>query len=177
MNTKKCPNCQSTRYDGLSVYCKDCYKILNKTWKVSKRIYNSSAILRNLVNTSRRRAKERGLDHSINVQDLKDMLVQQDNKCALTGIPLSIEPHPKFKGKRIAPPNRVSVDRIDNKKGYTVSNIQLVCDFANRVRSYLSVEQFIGFCILVSQHYTNNLTLREGIEAPQDKAFQYLLTM
>jgi len=40
----------------------------------------------------------------------------------------------------------LSIDRIDCNVGYTVDNIQLVCNSVNTMRNNLSIKDFITFC-------------------------------
>jgi hypothetical protein len=51
-----------------------------------------------------------------------DRLVKNDFKCEITKIPFSFEP---------SQPNSMSIDRIDNTKGYTKDNVRFVCWWLN----------------------------------------------
>lgn len=59
---------------------------------------------------------------------------EQKGRCVLTGTPFEIE-HIDNGGIH---DDRISLDRIDNDKGYSANNIQLVTQFANRARGTLS---------------------------------------
>jgi hypothetical protein len=43
-------------------------------------------------------------------------------------------------------PTNLSIDRIDNTRGYTADNIQFVCDWANTAKNQLSVDEFVRLC-------------------------------
>lgn len=98
--------------------------------------------LRALVNASaasirvRGRAK-RNLEHSITYEDVAALYDQQEGKCALTGRSMST---------RTKDPDVISLDRIDNDKGYTADNIQLVTGQVNRCKNAYTVEEFIDMC-------------------------------
>ncbi|KQV30722.1 hypothetical protein ASC97_20600 [Rhizobium sp. Root1203] len=56
---------------------------------------------------------------------IRELLVQQDNRCALTGIPLQF--HGQHNDNNLLP----SVDRINSDGHYEVGNLQIVCQFIN----------------------------------------------
>lgn len=49
------------------------------------------------------------------------------------------------------------VDRIDSKKGYTVDNVVSCCKKCNRVKSALTVDEFISYCKRVIEYYRNHM--------------------
>ncbi len=73
---------------------------------------------------ARNRAKRRGLEFTITVDD-----IQIPEKCPVLGIPLTFEPG------RGAHESSPSIDRIDNTKGYTPDNIVIISWRANRLKS------------------------------------------
>jgi hypothetical protein len=61
--------------------------------------------------------------------------------CAYSGIEMTTLP---------AKLTSVSVERIDNKVGYTRENTVLVCNGVNRMKSDMEPEEFFNFCKSVS---------------------------
>ena len=59
----------------------------------------------------------------------------QKGRCALTNVEFSTEENNGHQD------DKVSLDRIDNSKGYSSDNIQLTTQFANRARGTLSVTE------------------------------------
>jgi len=90
-------------------------------------------------------ADQRGLEFLISIEDIWNLYLNQNKKCALTGWNIS------FSG---IGPNKVeqtaSVDRIKNKKGYLKSNIQIVHKDINSIKSNFDNEYFIKVCKDVS---------------------------
>jgi hypothetical protein len=132
--------------DGLQYKCRQCDKEyqqkrrLNKKEDIqkysreyrNKNLQNFKFRLQALLNASRQRAKEKGLEHTLVKEDLKE-LFPVDNKCPVYGFDLEWNSG----GFRETSP---SIDRIDSTKGYTKDNIQIISWKANRIKGYASVE-------------------------------------
>ena len=85
-------------------------------------------------------AKKRKISFSITIEYIGDLLEKQKNKCALTGIPLTL--------KKIARDSTqtASLDRKDNSKGYIEGNLQWVDKRINKLKSDFSQSEFIELC-------------------------------
>lgn len=79
-------------------------------------------------NKAKHRAKVKGMDFNLKVED-----ITIPDVCPLLGIPL-------FTSKKHAKDNSPSLDRIDNNKGYTRGNILVISFKANRIKSTSSLE-------------------------------------
>lgn len=75
-------------------------------------------------------------------QDIKLLYQKQDGKCAISGNMLDTESYWE----------QPSLDRIDNKLGYTKDNIQLVTWKVNHSRGELSIQEFIEMCKKVAEN-------------------------
>jgi hypothetical protein len=83
---------------------------------------------------------KRDMSNFITCNDLRDMIKEQNNKCAITGLPLIKTNQPKF-------PFQHSVDRIKNDTGYRKDNCQIVClaiQFGKHIFSNEEVKQYIA---------------------------------
>jgi hypothetical protein len=87
-----------------------------------------------------RNAINRDIEWDITLDDVADMFELQGGLCALTNVDISFPTH----GHAAQCP--ASIDRLNNKKGYTVNNIQLTLGAVNMMRGSYSVEQFIEVC-------------------------------
>jgi hypothetical protein len=54
-------------------------------------------------------------------------------------------------------PNKASIDRINNRHGYSLKNIRVVCQQVNYSRNDMSVEEFEQMCMDVA----NNIKMRQ----------------
>ena len=99
----------------------------------SKRTVNS------LVSVARGNAKSRGLHFNITEEDVINLLNIQDGKCALSGVPITIECD-------------LSIDRIDSLVGYEITNIQLVHKVINVIKNSLTQKDFIDWCQKVAKY-------------------------
>ena len=92
----------------------------------------------------------RGLQFNITAKDLLNLLVVQKGKCALTGWDLEFTRGGNFGSG--TNPLSCSIDRKDNDIGYVLSNIQLVCWKANKIKNSLSDVEFKELCKAVANH-------------------------
>ena len=90
-----------------------------------------------------RNALDRDFTVEVTKDDLWDLFLQQNRKCALTGIPLTLS----IRGKTTA-----SVDRIDSNQGYVIDNIQWVHKDVNRMKQHFTMGRFLLLCRRVTEH-------------------------
>jgi hypothetical protein len=83
-----------------------------------------------LLSTARARTKKHRWDMEtlINADDLGSLWKQCDGHCAVSGRYFSMEDFDKCLARH---PFAPSLDRIDSRKGYTLSNTRLVCVASN----------------------------------------------
>lgn len=91
-------------------------------------------------------AKRRNIEFNVTKEYLWDIFIQQNKRCALTGVLL------KF--GRIYYPHETtaSLDRIDSSKGYIIGNVQWVYKSINMMKMSMSQEDFINICKLVANN-------------------------
>lgn len=63
---------------------------------------------------------------------LFDLWKAQQGLCAVSGLEMTY---------RFNDPQRISIDRIDSKRGYIRDNVQLVCQFVNLAKSQFTDQQ------------------------------------
>ena len=90
-------------------------------------------------------AISRGYCWEITIEDIATLYEIQKGKCALTGWNIG--------WTSVNWNHSASIDRIDNLKGYTLDNIQLVHKSVNMARGTLSVSEFIDMCNAITNNY------------------------
>jgi len=92
-------------------------------------------------------AKRRGKDFYISIEDIGIIFKKQGGVCALTGLELTFPTNSKDYRNRI---HNFSVDRIDNKLGYYINNIQIVHKLINQSRKDLEIDYYKELCQKIS---------------------------
>ena len=96
------------------------------------------------LNVFYKNAITRGYEWAITPEDVNSVYLQQNKKCALSGLDIG--------WSETNWEHSASIDRIDNAKGYTKDNIQLVHKKINMMRGSLSVKEFVEFCRAVASN-------------------------
>jgi len=123
---RECTNC-GTIFEITSkmTLCKQCnsnrVKSLSPEWKMYQR--------------AKQRCKNNNREFSITVED-----ITIPDVCPVLGIKLNMN-----SGKSGAYRNSPSLDRIDNNKGYTKENIQVISQLANAMKGHATNEELHMF--------------------------------
>lgn len=123
--------------------CKGKWKYINGTMTTESQYQyisgNWDRYFARLCCRSRKRSE-------LTIKELKEILISQDYKCALSGVELTckLEKGIKFK-------TNASIDRIDAGGPYIKQNIQLVCSALNSWRSDTELNEFIWWCKKVTE--------------------------
>lgn len=123
---RECTNC-GVLFEKTSkmTLCKKCnsnrVKSQSPEWKMHQR--------------AKQRCKQTGLEFSISVDD-----IVIPDVCPILGFKLNMN-----SGKSGAYKNSPSLDRINNKKGYTPDNIQVISQLANAMKGAASDKDLLAF--------------------------------
>lgn len=124
-------------------------------------IVNKTMTICNLCNTTRvkskspeykmwARAKSRctttGKDFTITLEDINIPEV-----CPILRVPLVVH-----KGRSGAYKDSPSLDRIDNSRGYTPDNIQVISQLANQMKGAASKEELLKFAQWITESYSED---------------------
>jgi len=96
-----------------------------------------------------RGAKSRKIEFNISIEQLWDLFLRQDRRCALTGQQIALSA-----GRRIGK-STASLDRIDSKIGYTTNNVQWIHKDINIMKLNFSQEYFIKICRAIARESCN----------------------
>ncbi len=121
--------------------------IRSKMWKGYGDISSS------YFSSVRNSAKSRGLELGVTIEQIWELFLKQNRKCALSGIDISFEPNfGKFYRNQTA-----SLDRINSDIGYVLDNIQWVHKDWNISKQDKTDEDFINMCHLISDYQRNKV--------------------
>ena len=101
-----------------------------------------SKILSQRLGDSKRNAAKKGIEHNIDHDYLKHIYRISGGVCPLTKV--------NFIHKSNHADN-LSLDRVDNSKGYIKGNVWFITTWANRSKSDLTLEQFQNRCKLIME--------------------------
>jgi hypothetical protein len=147
---KKCPSCGSSQSYlrkhyaehsfGLGKECKSCSNKrpennAHKGWV--KDVLRISFVRKYKVN-----AELRNIEWNVDYEYLADLLISQDNKCALTGWEISA---------MNVNSNTASLDRVDSSIGYVEGNLHWVHKMVNMCKQSYALNDFIDMCKLIAK--------------------------
>ena len=98
-----------------------------------------------MLNRSKSRAKKKGFEHNIELDD-----ISVPDNCPLLGIPL-------IKGDDSVQENSPTLDRIDSSKGYVKGNVWVISYKANTIKSNATPEELLLIATRLSQFVEGRL--------------------
>jgi DNA-directed RNA polymerase subunit RPC12/RpoP len=122
--------------------CKSCTRKLIVKEKNKNERYRDISF--NWFSIKKKAALEKGRVFEFDIKYIWSIYVKQNKVCALSGLPLDFD-----KTSDVA---TVSIDRIDNKKGYVRRNIQLLHKDVNFMKWVYDQDYFINLCKLIANH-------------------------
>lgn len=90
---------------------------------------------------SYQRANKFDWDYDLGLRPLAKLYLAQSGRCAITGMIMS--PDTGYYDDKN--PYKISVDRINNNRGYTLDNVRLLCHWTNNAKSTWSDNVFNEF--------------------------------
>ena len=89
----------------------------------------------------------RGIEWDLSIDDVADLMLAQDKKCALTGWDIEF---PESGHSQAAP---ASIDRIDSSRGYLPGNVQLLVRHVNMMKQAYDNDYFVMVCKAVAEKH------------------------
>jgi hypothetical protein len=96
----------------------------------------------------RDRALKSGFDYDLTYEYVVALFEQQQNKCALSGVEIKFARKWRDSNKS----QSASLDRIDNKKGYVVGNVQWIHKDVNFMKYTFDESYFIQMCLKIVEY-------------------------
>lgn len=133
----------------LETRCKQCNQLRRNAYKTR----SVEAALGALCNASRHTNAKRGskrrkaMAREIHPEYLIELWHTQHGCCAVTGIPMT---HVYGQGAIMT---NASIDRIDNRVGYTKANVRLVCYAVNIMRGQMTDDELYEWCRLIVERH------------------------
>lgn len=127
--------------------CKECESKRKKIKRATQEVDNKEQFLARLLYGCKTRALKNKVPFDLTKEQLIELFDKQNGKCALSGLSMTTV---RKSGKNLY---NASIDRIQPGRAYTLSNIRLVCNSVNTMRSNLSDEQFLDFCKAIVNHF------------------------
>ncbi len=123
--------------------CKDCIRGYNLRTKSRRRKHwrKFNETLRGKYTHFKQTSKKRKLTWRLSFSEFS----QIPQICYYTGIPLTLKRNHL---------NTLSLDRVNNKRGYTRKNVVFCCSAVNYMKSNLTLGDFISLCRKVSDHFS-----------------------
>ena len=128
--------------------CKECKRKQNQeareNYDDKKRLYKT---IQARVLGASERAKRKGIPCTITKEFILDLWNKQNGLCAISKIPMTYE----MDSGRIY--TNVSIDQIEQGKGYTEDNVQLVCMAVNQLKSDWDMNTVKYICKMIINNY------------------------
>ena len=101
-------------------------------------------------------AIKRDLDFNITMKYVWNLYIKQNQKCAITNIPIYF-----LKNQDDTLNQTASIDRINSKKGYIKKNVQIIHRRLNRIKGVLSNEELLMWSKII---YLNNKEFCDNLD-------------
>ncbi len=109
---------------------------------------------RTLVNGAKQRAKKKGIDFNLTYEWVENKLNQ--GSCAVTKTPFYIKPYSTRSEYTKVHPHSPSLDQISPSGGYTMDNVQVVCDQVNKFKG----DRHVASMVLIARNFLNEYQKR-----------------
>lgn len=98
----------------------------------------------------RRRKNRKNKEGDISIEQIYNLWIKQNKKCALSGIDIGFYDILNEKNELVL--HSCSIDRIDSSIGYTIDNVQLVHKDVNFMKLDFDMSYFINMCKLIAKN-------------------------
>lgn len=161
---KRCYNCKRLKlieqfpsHKGYTGWCRTCKNAFNRNYyKNNKNKFDAYKLKARTIspkwtihNGYRSAMARMPTKNPITIHELWKVYDDQKGKCALSGIRMTW-----INGTRKPLPTSISIDRINNGKGYTKKNVRLVCYSINSFRQTMTDKELLIMAKAIVRHLT-----------------------
>ena len=142
MAVRSCPVCKSevhTKKDYPGKPCRPCTNRIKANGRIRKEPFSTRWFTR-----CKHNATVRGHEFSVSKEDILALWEKQGRKCALSGLDI--------RWAKVGRVHTISLDRIDNAKGYTLDNIQLLHKDINMMKHAFLQVYFVNLCRMIAKY-------------------------
>ena len=143
--------CYSVAYEVRGGYKKSCGCFHKLSGKNSHNWKGYGEIGAHIFTSFKRSAKVRNIPFFVTIEQIWDLFLKQNRKCALSGLEIKF---PISHKDDIT----ASLDRIDSSKDYTLNNIQWVHKDINIMKQDTPEDKFIKYCETIVNYNRDKLT-------------------
>lgn len=118
-----------------------------------------------LLQGAKSRAKVKGIECNLTINWIEERL--RKGFCECTNIPFHIREYKKKETYVPIHPHSPSLDQISPSKGYTMDNVQIVCDQFNKMKNDRSMEQTYYVAEKFVETYRKNIIKEEELVVVQ----------
>ena len=129
--------------ENLNAICKVCLRKNVKKYR-NKSTNTLEGYLAYRLYSVKGRAKRKNTICDITVADLMSLYKEQKGLCKLSQVEMTCDGGRKK--------SSLSIDRIDNTKGYTKDNIQMLCYIVNIMKLNMKSEELIFWCSKIMEN-------------------------
>lgn len=162
---------KSNSRDGKQAQCKDCNRVRSNKWRSENKSKAAVAMgnyrqtlegcIRERFHNAHHRARDKDYEFNISVEFLIKLFNDQKGLCALSGYEMNYISGSSYK---------MSLDRIDSSKGYTIDNVQWITWQVNNLKGNLEESELFKLCEAICTRKGSE-TIREeytasAVEAP-----------
>jgi len=128
---------------GGTVGCRKCtiYAENSSNWK------GIGSLPSTIITKIKLAARSRKKNYSLSPEYLWELYLNQDKKCALSGIPIDFRKN-----------GAASLDRIDSALGYVEGNVQWVYNKINIMKNEYTQDEFLQLCKIITEYDKNRIT-------------------
>jgi hypothetical protein len=115
----------------------------------AKRQYDPELFVRDVMDRVKESARTRNLELDIDKDFIRQLLIESNGVCAMSGVKLSTMHND---------PNKASIDRIDSDKGYIKGNVRVVATRSNMIKNKWSDAEILEWALTFVQHHGYKVT-------------------